>query len=99
MSVQPNNSLYRLGLCSSGVGGLWYTAGLRGLWFQFRYGVPGEDVLLDWTDVFPTPAVSLALDLNSVASRGCVSFNDGARHVLTLVSWGQEEYFLAGVKL
>ena len=99
MLVQHSNSLYGLGLCSSGVGGLWYVAGLGNLWLQFGCGVSGEDVLLDWADVFPSPAVSLALGLDLVTAWGWGSVSDGSWDVWTLISWGQEEYFLAGIKL
>ena len=37
-SVQYSDSLYRLGQCSSGVAGLWYVAGFRGLWLWLEYG-------------------------------------------------------------
>ena len=64
--AQPSDCLYGQGLCSSGRGGLWYIVGLRGLWLWFRCGVPREDVVFDWMDVFPRPVVSLSLGLNVV---------------------------------
>ena len=45
-------------------------AWLGGLWLWFGCGVPGEDVLLDWADVFPSPAGSLALGLNVITVWG-----------------------------
>ena len=58
------------GVCSSGQDRLWYAAGLWGLWIQVRCGISGEDILLDWLDVFPGPVVFFALNLNVLASRG-----------------------------
>ena len=43
--------------------------------------VPGEDVLLDWTDVFPGSVVFLALGLNVITVLDHCSVNDGARDV------------------
>ena len=80
-------SLNWLRLCFSGRGGLWYVTGIRGLWLWFRCGVLGEDVLLDWVDVFPSLVVSLALGFDVVTSWGRGSVNDGASDVRTLVSW------------
>ena len=68
--------MYGLGLYCSGRKGLWYAAGLRGLWLWFWCWVPGEDALLDWIDVFPSSALSLALGLNAIPAWDGGSAND-----------------------
>ena len=79
------DSLYGLGLCSSQKGGLWYVAGVRGLWFWVSCGVPHEDVWLDWMDVFPKSVASLALGFDVIAAWGWGLVDDGAGDVC---AWG-----------
>ena len=95
--LQSGDSLNGLGMCSSGRGRLWYAAGFGGWWLQFWQRVFGEYVLLNLSDVFPSPVVSVALGLDVVASWGRGSVDDDAGYVSALVSQGQEQYFLARV--
>ena len=42
-------------------------ARVRGLWLRFWSGVSSEGILLDWTDVFPSSAVSPVFGFNVIA--------------------------------
>ena len=72
-------ALNGLGMCSSGVGRLLYEAGFGVMWFRYGYRVLAEYVILYWVDVFPSPVVFCALELNVVAFQGGGSVNYGAR--------------------